>query len=203
MLLIATLLVAGAAPVEEPLRVETLPAERGGQDLVGTPFGKPRFDCVIEADSRVPGRPRAVLYRWWTDGCPYCRASLPAVERLRRAYGPLGLEVVGVYHPKPPRAVDDASVLATARRLGYRGVIAVDERWSMLDELYLSTGDRRATSASFLVDAKGTIRFVHPGPVFFPSDDPESARENNDYELLERAIRVLLDADRQPQKKES
>ena len=189
------------APEEHRLRIETLPAGRGGQDLVGTPFGKPSFDRVIKTRTRGPAKPKAVLYRWWTDTCPYCRSSLPAVEQLRRTYGPQGLEVVGVYHPKPPQRVDDGTVLATARQMGYLGLLAVDEDWSALQKLYLSTGDRQATSASFLVDAGGTIRFVHPGPVFFPSDDPASRRQNNDYQMLEQAIRTLLEIDTQPTKK--
>ncbi len=175
-----------------PRVFETLPAERGGQDLVGTRFGEPAFDRWIDGTADRPAKAKATLYRWWTDTCPYCRASLPAIETLRRKYGSKGLHVVGVYHPKPPRTVDDVAVRAAARQFGYGGVIAVDEDWSALNALYLSTGERRATSATFLVDADGVIRFVHPGPVFFHSDDPEFAVENDDYMKLERAIKTLL-----------
>ena len=45
---------------------------------------------------------------------------------------------------------------------------------------------------SLLVDGDGVIRFVHPGPVFFPSEDPNSARENDDYRLLRQAIEALV-----------
>lgn len=175
-----------------PPTIKTLPPERGGQDLVGTRLGTPAFDRWIDGPADRPAAAKATLYRWWTDTCPYCRASLPAIETLRREYGPKGLDVVGVYHPKPPRAVDDLAVRAAARQFGYHGVIAVDEDWSALNTLYLSTGERRATSATFLVDAGGVIRFVHPGPVFFQSDDPEFAVENDDYTKLKRAIETLL-----------
>jgi thiol-disulfide isomerase/thioredoxin len=161
---------------------------------VGRPFGTPKFDRWITPGNvdPQPAEPAVTLYRWWTDSCPYCRASLPAVEILRRKYGPKGLRIVGVYHPKPPRAVDDDQVRAAARRFGYGGLLAVDEDWSALDQVYLSTGNRRATSVSFLVDADGIIRFVHPGPVFFPSDDPDLAVENDDYQKLNSAIKSLL-----------
>ncbi len=192
----------GPSPASEPRarKIDLLPEQRGGQDLVGTPFPKPDFDRVIrpKADLANPARKKAVLYRWWTNGCPYCRASLPAVEQLRRVYGPKGLKVIAVYHPKPPRRVDNEHVLATAGRLGYDGAIVLDEDWSILDTFYLSTGDREATSASFLVDTDNVIRFVHPGPVFFPSDDPDFHRENDDYRALERAIRVLLQVEHEP-----
>jgi hypothetical protein len=117
------------------------------------------------------------------------------VERLRRDYESKGLRVVGVYHPKPPRRVDDDTVRAAAKRLGYGGLIAVDEDWAQLNAAYLSSGRRRATSVTFLVDARGVTRFVHPGPVFFPSPDAEHEQENRDYNLLEQAIAAVLAQD--------
>ncbi|MFB3138121.1 MAG: hypothetical protein ACE10B_02750, partial [Phycisphaerales bacterium] len=61
-----------------------------------------------------------------------------------------------------------------------------------LDKAYLSSGQRAATSVTFLVDEQGVTRFLHPGPVFFASEDPQHARENADYQLLKRAIEALL-----------
>ena len=75
---------------------------------------------------------------------------------------------------------------------GFHGPIAVDRDWSELERVYHGLKGRRATSASFLVDGTGVIRFVHPGPVLFPSDDPQHARENADYQALEKAIQALL-----------
>ena len=137
--------------------------------------------------------PKAVLYRWWTDTCPYCESSLPAIERLRKKYGEKGLAVVAAYHPKPPRSVDDETILETAERFGYYGPVAVDIDWSELKKAYLDSGRRRATSVSLLVDSEGVIRFVHPGPVLFPSKDQAHIRENEDFEFLENAVRFLLE----------
>ena len=139
--------------------------------------------------------PLATLYRWWTNTCPYCEASLPAIEKLRQEYEPKGLRVVGVYHPKPQRRVDDETVFAMARRFGYMGELAIDADWSELRKAYLSSGRRRATSVTFLVDKDGVTRFLHPGPVLFPSQDPQYKTENGDYQLLRRAIESLLQAD--------
>jgi len=100
--------------------------------------------------------------------------------------------VVAVYHPKPPGEVSDRRIIESARQIGYDGAIAVDSRWVELKKVWLSTGDRQATSVSFLVDSKGIIRFVHPGPEYFPSDNPSNAQQNSDYQLLEQAIRDLL-----------
>ncbi|MEE9131319.1 MAG: TlpA disulfide reductase family protein [Phycisphaerales bacterium] len=177
--------------------IKTLPLSRGGQDRVGTRFPKLDFDSQLRADAE-PGDPkevRATLYRWWTNTCPYCQASLPAIEKLRKEYGPKGLRVVGVYHPKPQGKVDDEAVLAMARRFGYKGELAIDADWSQLRKAYLSSGRRRATSVTFLVDKDGMIRFLHPGPVLFPSEDPQYEIENDDYQLLKQAIEALLRSD--------
>lgn len=177
-----------------PANIETLPQQRGGQDRVGKRFPKLNFGrwIGVEEQPLEPKRVRATLYRWWTDTCPYCRSSLPAIEKLRREYASKGLRIVCVYHPKPPRKVSDEAVIAVAKRYGYHGPVAVDADWSRLTKAYLSSGQRAATSVTFLVDERGVTRFLHPGPVFFASEDPQHARENADYQLLKRAIEALL-----------
>jgi thiol-disulfide isomerase/thioredoxin len=135
---------------------------------------------------------KATLLRFWTDTCPYCERSLPALEELRARYVEDGLDTIAIYHPKPPRAVDDAEVAAAATRLGFSGVVAVDESWNALNAIWLETGKREATSASFLLDASGRIRYVHPGPEFHPSDAPEYADADRDYRALDAAIAKLL-----------
>ena len=194
-------------------RIVTLPASRGGQDRIGQRFPNIEYTRWIEPgappaegiessspiDKAAPkqqedsGRSRGItLYRWWTDGCPFCQASLPAIETLRRKYAADGLRVVGVYHPKPARAVDDQVIRAAAESHGFHGELAVDENWAVLRAAYLRWGQRRATSISLLVDEQGVIRFVHPGPDLFPSSRPEDAQEDQDFRLLDNAIRQLL-----------
>jgi len=140
-----------------------------------------------------PDQPaRATLIRFWTDTCPFCEASLPAIESLRKEFGSRGLRTIGIYHPKPPRTVTDAHVTEAAAHLGYHGPLAVDEQWAALQRMWLSGGGRRATSASLLLDESGVVRFVHPGPEFHPSDDPEHTGCDNDYRALREAILVQL-----------
>lgn len=187
--------------------ITTLPANRGGQDRIGTEFPDVQFDRWIRrggpnlpddgprAEPASLARPRATLYRWWTDTCPFCESSLPAVELLRTKYAQHGLRTVAVYHPKPPRHVPDEEIAAAAQRLGYHGDIAVDLDWSALREAYLRSGRRFATSVTFIVDKDGVTRFLHPGPEFFPSNNPAHAQAEEDFGLIESAIRVLLNVD--------
>ncbi|MDG2422431.1 MAG: redoxin family protein [Phycisphaerales bacterium] len=177
---------------KESVEIETLPADRGGQDLIGKKFPSLKPDRWARQGTSITKKPKATLYRWWTDACPWCEASLPAIETLRKKYGKAGLRTVAVYHPKPPHPETDEVILAAAKKFKYGGDVAVDLDWSELKRAYLASGDRGATSVSILVDEDGIIRFVHPGPVFHPTKDPEQSQRNQDYLLVEQAIRLLV-----------
>lgn len=171
-----------------------MPAPRAGRERIGadlTPLMPGRW-IGEPVEIAGPRAAPATLVRWWTDTCPFCEASMPALEELRLEFASEGLATVGVYHPKPPREVSDDFVQASASELGYHGPLAVDERWSALRAVWLDTGERGFTSASFLVDAQGRLRFLHPGPEFHPSSDAEHARCAADYADLRAAIRALI-----------
>jgi len=173
----------------------TVPAPRAGGDVVGKKLdtsGLGQWLNVADGAAAKLQARRVTLYRWWTDGCPFCAATLPAIEELRKKYEAQGLVVVAVYHAKPPRAVSDEFVREAAKRIGYHGVVAADGDWAVLRKVWLNTGRRAATSVSFLVDGNGVIRFVHPGVEFFPSDKPDEAQQDADYRAMEEAVRALL-----------
>ena len=138
-------------------------------------------------------RGKVVLVRWWTDGCHYCAATLPALETLRERHARQGLVVVGAYHPKPPRDVSDRKILAFAGKLGFGGPIAVDREWSTLDRYWLGGHPERSwTSVSFLIDRAGVVRWLHGGGEYHPSSDPEHASCELEYRELERVLRAAL-----------
>lgn len=169
--------------INEPA-YEILPKERGGQELVGDKLKKPAF-----GEFSAP----LTLYRWWTDTCPHCEASLPALDSLREKYEDRGLKVVGVYHPKPPsKTISEKEIFEGAAFRQFKGEVVIDQDWSQLQSWWLGTGERNATSVSILVDDEGIVRFVHPGPVLFPSEEKQFAQENSDFELLDLAIHQLL-----------
>ena len=161
--------------------------------MVGRSLAGVELEAIGEA---VPlsgdGAARATLVRWWTDRCPFCVSSLPAIEELRERYGPQGLATVAVYHPKPPAArVDPDEVRRLAAERGYAGSLAADPAWNHLREHWPSE-QRDYTSVSLLLDAGGTVRWAHGGPEYFPADQREDEGPNRDFEALEGAIRGLL-----------
>lgn len=192
MKIFSLLVVLGACALCMGDAVQTLPESRGGQELVGKKMPALAFDRWLHTEAGKPldTKGSLTLYRWWTNECPFCKATLPGLEKFREKYGEKGLKVVAVYHPKPPRAVPDSLILDAAKSIGYRGPIAVDLDWSQQKKVY--PNNPGATSISILVDRDGIIRFVHPGPDYFPSDQKEQAQQDEDYQLMEKAIEQLL-----------
>jgi thiol-disulfide isomerase/thioredoxin len=197
LLLTALLASSLACEVSEPAPPVTTttpePAPRSGDDVLGREVLSLLPDHWAGEAPQLAGA-KAVLVRFWTDTCPYCRASLPSLDRLRREHGPQGLVTVGVYHPKPPRIVPDAVVAEAARALGFEGPVALDPDWAALRAIWLDGPEPRdATSASFLLDGEGRVAFVHPGPEFHA--EPTAGHETcvQDYDALDAAIRELLE----------
>jgi len=142
-------------------------------------------------------RGKLVLLRWFTEECHYCEGTLPELEKLRQRYDEAGLVVIGVFHPKPMRSVRDARILKLADRLGFRGPVAVDERWSTLDRWWLDGHpERNWTSVSFLLDREGLVRWVHTGGEYHPGDDPRHRSCARQYAELVSTIDRLLEEPR-------
>ncbi|HET7226056.1 MAG TPA: TlpA disulfide reductase family protein [Candidatus Eisenbacteria bacterium] len=137
-------------------------------------------------------RGRVVLVRFWTSECHFCAATLPALERLRRAHGD-SLVVIGIYHPEPVRHVSDRVIVRAAEKLGFHGPIAVDGHERTLNSWWLDGHPERDwTSPSFLIDREGRVRWVHGGGEYHPSDDPRHARCDLQWRELERALAQVL-----------
>jgi len=132
-------------------------------------------------------RGRVVLVRFWTGpGCPFCRASAPALEHFHERYADDGLTVVALYHHKG-RGMDGADpeeVAAYAEELGFEFPVAIDPGWRTLRAWWLDGHSRSYTSVSFLLDREGVIRHVHPGGQYVEGDPA--------YAALEAAIERLL-----------
>jgi thiol-disulfide isomerase/thioredoxin len=183
--LIALLLAATAPLASDP---------DSGAGLIGGPAPRWTFTrWVGDPLDQDRLRGKVVLLRWWTEGCRFCRATLPAIERLRRAHADDGLVVIGVYHPKPPRDVGDPHITLLAKRLGFRGALALDQNWETLNRYWLDGHDERSwTSVSFLIDRQGRIRWVHGGGEYHPAGDPAHARCDAKFRELEAMLAEVL-----------
>ena len=128
--------------------------------------------------------------RWWTaPDCPFCAASAPTLNDLDRRYRDQGLTIVGFYHHKADSPLDPAAVERHAARFGFRFPLAIDAEWKTLHRWWLDQageGDRKWTSVSFLIDARGIVRYIHPGGRYAPGESEARALEERILELLKR-----------------
>lgn len=128
---------------------------------------------------------KVILVRFWTAlGCPYCAASAPSLNEFYEKYHDQGLEVVGFYHHKVSTPLDPKDVQRYVEKFGFQFPVAIDYDWKTLRKWWLEANGRRWTSASFLIDKQGIIRYIHPGGQFVKGD--------NDYSELKEKIGELL-----------
>lgn len=167
-----------------------------GSELVGHPA--PPLELKQWLNSRPLDmselRGKVVLLRWWTEGCPFCTATAPALLKLQREYGARGFVVIGIYHPKPPGDWDMSKVERAAKEKRFTFPVALDGDWSALKRWWLDQ-PRDFTSVSFLVDQKGIIRYVHPGGEFHEGNQGGFATHascQRDFHTIDADIRRLL-----------
>ena len=129
---------------------------------------------------------RVVLVRWWFGpGCPFCKATTPALTEFHETYKDRGLTVLGFYHHKDPTPLDTAAVEKLAADYGMQFPVAIDPDWRTLKEWWLKDGERKWTSVTFLLDRQGVIRHIHPGGAYFKGDKGYTALKTKIEELLQ------------------
>lgn len=193
-----------SAPLTPP------PAAPAASDRIGQ--HPPDFDVAAWiVDPRLAAGPaslaalhgQVVLVRFWTDTCPYCKATAPALVALDRDFRDQGLVVLGFHHPKPkPRGDAPVDVERQSQRIaeiaasyGFRFAIGLDWQWRTLQAWWLDHAEPNgtsATSATVLIDARGVIRWVHPGPEYHPDGPEEHVQCRADYAELRAMITRLL-----------
>lgn len=137
-------------------------------------------------------RGRVVLVRWFMSSeCPYCSATAPSLVSLDEQYRDKGLTVVGMYHHKSESPLVAADVEKLVQdHYGFRFPVAIDDDWKTLKRWWLDDHPDSWTSMSFLLDKRGTVRFVHLGGEYAPgSADLAQMRAWIDQLLVERADR--------------
>lgn len=124
-------------------------------------------------------RGRVVLLNFWASWCPPCLREMPSMERLRLKMAGRSLEIV---------ALDSAEMLAEVQsylsrvKLGFPILLdpfgSNTQRWKVF-----------ALPTSFLLDAKGRVRYVLTGPT-----------EWDEGEALQVIETLLAEHERTPQR---
>ena len=188
------LLATAASPSAADTTERRGPIARGtdseGQVLLGKPAPGlpvlPWLDGQARSNRSLAGK--VVVLRNFTDGCPFCQSTIPALDKLHRDYDGRGVVVLGVYHPKPPRPVTPDEARGHARALGASFPVAVDAEWKLVNDWWLRHGNHW-TSVTWVLDRRGRVRLVHPGGEYHPGGGANHAQCRDD----EQALRALLD----------
>ncbi len=195
MILVASVLTLIMMLASGPVAAVNADQLAEGAELIGTKApGWEITDWLNRESLRLEDlRGKVVLVRWWTDTCHYCTRSAPALNEFHEQYADRGLAVVGMYHAKPiDRPITASEIGEAARERGFRFPIAIDRDWSMLQRWWLDGGRRRATSVSFLIDKRGVIRYIHPGPAYHRQVVAGDERPSRDFAKLQQMIEKLL-----------
>ncbi|MHB0996579.1 MAG: peroxiredoxin family protein [Elusimicrobiales bacterium] len=155
-ILLVTIALAGAAAAGYLWRGkhERLPADPGTAAAAAR-GAAPSFRLPGAAGGTIDlasyaGKP--VMFMFFTENCPYCRAAGPALEKLHKAYGPKGLTVLGV----SIEGEKDAA-LNFARDMGVTFPLAYDGQEPY--RAYRAHG----VPYIYLIDAKGALYDVWEG----------------------------------------
>jgi peroxiredoxin len=128
-------------------------------------------------------RGKVVLVRWFTGPwCPDCSATAPALREFDERYRDMGLAVVGMFHNSDTAMA--AEVRGHLDTYKYRFPVAIDRKAAARLAWSGGRDDYGFTSASFLLDREGSIRYIHEGGRYVKGDAT--------YLTLESEIERLL-----------
>lgn len=169
------------------------PGAADGSELVGQPLGEWQLTDWANTNGAAPTltslRGRVVVVRFWTAGCQFCEKTLPALQKLAEEVRDQPVTIIGAFHGKPDSSAPDIKKpLDVARSWGVAFPIALDRKWRTLRAWWLDGHHRHATSVTFVIGKDGRVVHIHPGPVFYPTDDPDQAEQNQDYQTLRNAV---------------
>jgi thiol-disulfide isomerase/thioredoxin len=114
-------------------------------------------------------RGHPVLLFFWAHWCPDCKAEAPVLAALKNAYGPKGLVLVGptrlygyVAGGEEAAPAAEKQYIEQVRRRYYAALADMPVPLSAASFL---TYGASTTPTLILIDAKGVVRFYHPGAV--------------------------------------
>jgi peroxiredoxin len=170
-----------------------------GDDRIGVAAPPFQFDAWLNSKPLTLEdlKGKVVLVRWFTDTCPFCASSAPALRSLHEEYANSGLTVIGVYHPKDGRddPLDIKRVQSVVEARDFKFPVTIDWKWrtGTLKDWWLTRPERPATSVTFILDKSGVIQFVHPGMEYHDDNGIElHAMCANDMGRIRAAIKRLV-----------
>jgi thiol-disulfide isomerase/thioredoxin len=150
--MLALLLAGGAHAAGFEARAATPAPELKAQDLAGVP------------KTLADYRGKVVVLNFWASWCPPCLREMPSLERLRVNMAGRPLEIVAL---DSAETLEEVSAYLSRMKLGFPILLDPDgsntRRWKVF-----------ALPTTFLLDARGRVRYVLTGPTEW--DEGEALR---------------------------
>ena len=146
--------------------------EQGGHPLIGK-RGPDFAQKTVAGDTTISMKGlsgKVTVVDFWATWCGPCKKSFPKLEALNAKYAPSGLEVVGISEDD-----DNSGIRAFQKGLGATFPVVWDASKSIA-----SKWQPKSMPSTFILDRKGTVRFVHLGY----HDHEEAAIEREIQSLL-------------------
>jgi peroxiredoxin len=114
-----------------------------------------RFNMQSTLNSR-----KGVLIFFWSIFCEPCKAELPVIQKLSKAYKPKGIEFVGVAIDGSPMK-DAIAAFLSQEDFGFEALLDElnpDESFKVSDPYGVA-----GTPTVYIIDSKGIVRFARVG----------------------------------------
>ena len=96
---------------------------------------------------------KVVIVDFWATWCEPCKKSFPKLQELNVKYRASGLEIIGISEDDENNGVKDfASTYGAKFPVGWDSGKSIAGKW-----------DPGSMPATFIIDKKGVVRFVHRG----------------------------------------
>jgi thiol-disulfide isomerase/thioredoxin len=103
-------------------------------------------------------RGKVVLLEFWTFACSNCRNTLPYLRKWNAIRAGGKFEIIGVHTPELKRERDISALRRETESLGITWPIVTDNDYTTWNAYH-----QHYWPVIYLIDKKGTIRFVHIG----------------------------------------
>ncbi|QNP47376.1 TlpA family protein disulfide reductase [Diaphorobacter aerolatus] len=108
------------------------------------------------------GKP--LILNFWASYCGPCRLEMPAFNMLMDLYSDKGLRVLAVNHGEMP-----ARILQFLKAVPFNGEVLLDR-----SQTQMKAWSAYALPTSFVIDAKGQVRFWHVGEIDWSERDAQA-----------------------------
>lgn len=150
------------------------PAARAADTLAaGQPFPVLK-DFALEGTLPELAGAKVVIVDFWASWCAPCKASFPVYDQLQKDFGAKGVHIIAVNVDQ-----NDKQMVAFLKKQPVSFSVVRDAQSKLVAQVKVPT-----MPTSFVIDAKGIVRFVHTG---FHGDETRKRYVEEINQLLQEA----------------